>query len=70
MDEQQKAREHPTRTAILLLLLDRTDMTPAELRKAFPDKPSSETIAYHAAVLEQAGLLARVDGLYRRVRPL
>lgn len=38
-----------------------------EIRRQLPADPTFGTVAYHLAVLENAGLLDRVGGLWRRV---
>ena len=52
--------------AEIIELLEAFEASTAEIRRELPADPTVETVAYHLAVLEQAGLVERVGGLWRR----
>jgi DNA-binding transcriptional ArsR family regulator len=56
---------HPMRAAILELL-DGDEMTMPELWRDLPERVTIATVGYHLAVLQDAGLVDRVDGSFRR----
>lgn len=47
-------------------LLGAVEASSDEIRRQLPAGPTVETVAYHLAVLEHAGLIERVGGLWRR----
>jgi DNA-binding transcriptional ArsR family regulator len=55
---------HPIRAEILGLLAE-MEAAPDEVRHHLPCAPSQATVAYHLTVLERAGLIERVGGVYR-----
>ena len=55
---------HPIRAAILELL-DDDEMTMPELWRDLPQGATIATVGYHLAVLQDAGLVDRVDGSFR-----
>jgi hypothetical protein len=48
-------------------LLGSVEASTEEIRRQLPASPTFEKVAYHLAVLDHAGLLDRVGGLWRRV---
>lgn len=56
---------HETRAEIIDLL-GGVEASTKEIRSLLPAGPTIETVAYHLVVLEQAGLVERVGGLWRR----
>lgn len=47
-------------------LLGAVEASTDEVRRHLPANQKFETVAYHLAVLEHAGLVERVGGLWRR----
>lgn len=65
---RDRALAHPTRRA-LLGLLDGAELSSRELRARLPEEPPLSAVAYHLAVLREAGLVAApIGGLYRLAR--
>jgi hypothetical protein len=65
MKRAPNATAHPIRAAILELL-DGDDMTMPELWRDLPEDATVATVGYHLAVLQEADLVDRVGGLFRR----
>jgi DNA-binding transcriptional ArsR family regulator len=54
---QERARRHPTRSAILATLGDDRRLPPTMICQELADSPSLSTVAYHLAVLLEADLV-------------
>jgi DNA-binding transcriptional ArsR family regulator len=65
MKPAPNATAHPIRAAILVLL-DGDEMTMPELWRDLLEEATIATVGYHLAVLQDADLVDRVDGLFRR----
>jgi DNA-binding transcriptional ArsR family regulator len=65
MKHAPNATAHPIRAAILELL-DGDEMTMPELWRDLPEEATIATVGYHLAVLQDADLVDRVGGLFRR----
>jgi DNA-binding transcriptional ArsR family regulator len=65
MKRRSNPTGHPIRVTILELL-DEDEMTMFELRRELPGEPTIGTIGYHLAVLQEADLVDREDGIFRR----
>jgi Helix-turn-helix domain len=63
---RERAREHPLRLTLLDLLQD-DELDATELRSRLPGKPPLSTVVYHLWVLQEAGMVGVVGGLYRLV---
>ena len=65
MKPAPNATAHPIRAAILVLL-DGDEMTMPELWRDLPEEATIATVGYHLAVLQDADLVDRVGGSFRR----
>ncbi len=65
MKHKLNATGHPIRVAILDLL-DGDEMTMPELWRDLPEEATFATVGYHLAVLQDADLVDRVGGVFRR----
>ncbi|HEY5333389.1 MAG TPA: helix-turn-helix domain-containing protein [Solirubrobacterales bacterium] len=65
MKRASNATAHPIRAAILELL-DGDDMTVPEIWRDLPEDATVAAVGYHLAVLQEADLVDRVGGLFRR----
>jgi DNA-binding transcriptional ArsR family regulator len=54
--------------AEMMTLLDEMEVTTEEVRGYLPGALTLGTVAYHLLVLEQAGLIERVGGVWRLKR--
>lgn len=59
---------HPIREE-LVELVKHVEVTAAEAVGYLPGDPSLPTVAYHLRVLEQAGLVRRIGGVYAPASP-
>jgi DNA-binding transcriptional ArsR family regulator len=66
MNPAPNATAHPIRAAILALL-DGEEMTMSELWRDLPEEATIATVGYHLAVLQDADLVDRVGGSFRRI---
>jgi DNA-binding transcriptional ArsR family regulator len=65
MKRTPNATAHPIRAAILVLL-DDDEKTMPELWRDLPEDATVAAVGYHLAVLQDADLVDRVDGSFRR----
>jgi DNA-binding transcriptional ArsR family regulator len=64
--DERDPMQHELRAEIMDLLGE-VEASSLEIRRQLPEDPTLETVVYHLAVLEYAGLVERVGGLWRRV---